>query len=164
MRQCLFASAIVIILVTLSTCSSQVTGQNATTPDKEETDDPVVARINDLEFTQSELERELAIDRAKYKLTNDKELVLQDLEGTLQGLIPSLLLEQQARQAEITATDEEVTVALSKFVAGRGVTIKALETELNHHDITLTDFRENLARNVRIEKYLDKVFGSNTGP
>ena len=120
--------------------------------------DPVVARINDLEFSQAELEQEFAIDRATYKLTHNKELVLQDLEGTLQGLIPSLLLDQQAQQAGIHASDEEVTAELMNFVAGRMVTVDDLEVELKRQNVTLTDFRHSLTRNVRIQKYLDQAF------
>ena len=84
--------------------------------------------------------------------------MLQDLEGTLQGLIPSLLLDQQAQQAGIYASDKEVTAELSNFVAGRMVTIDELEVELKRQNVTLADFQLSLARNVRIQKYLDQRF------
>lgn len=151
MKQPFITSLIVMAITAISACASQTTGAA-------DTSDPVVARVNDLEFTQSELERELAINRAKYKLTNNKELVLQDLVGTLQGLIPSLLLDQQAQQAGIYALDEEVTAELSNFVAGRMVTIDELEVELKRQNVTLADFRHSLARNVRIQKYLGQLF------
>ena len=80
-------------------------------------------------LSQSELEHELAISRAKYKLTNDKELVLPDLKGTRPGLIPGLLLDQQAQQAGIYTSDQEVTMELINSIAGRLITINDLEVK-----------------------------------
>jgi hypothetical protein len=97
-----------LLLGWLSACGKQMPAEVATNQDQAAANDPVVARIKGLEFTHSELEQELAIDRATYKLTNSRELVLQDLDGTLQGLIPSLLLDQQAQQAGIYVSDEEL--------------------------------------------------------
>lgn len=158
MKQPFIISLMVMVMTTISACASQFTDAAALNPSPAGTSDPVVTRVNDLEFTQSELEQELAIGRAKYKLTNNKELVLQDLEGTLQGLIPSLLLDQQAQQAGIYASDKEVTAELSNFVAGRMVTIDELGVELKRQNVTLADFRHSLARNVRIQKYLGQLF------
>jgi peroxiredoxin len=151
-----------LLLILLSACGTHIPVKAATNQNQAETSDLVVARINDLEFTQSELEQEFAIDRVTYKLTNNKELVLQDLEGTLQGLIPTLLLDQQAQQAGFSASDEEVTVELINFVAGRMVTIDDLEVELERQNVTLADFRHSLTRNVRIQKYLNQVFPPDT--
>jgi peroxiredoxin/uncharacterized coiled-coil protein SlyX len=150
-----------LCLVFLSACRSQITNDAAPTSRAAKTDDSVVARINNLEFTRSELEREMAIDQAVYRLTNGRELVLQDPEGTLQGLIYSLLLDQQARQAGITATDEEVIAALNKYVTGKNISIKDLEAELERLGYTLTDFQTNIARDVRIEKYLNELIVAN---
>lgn len=162
MKQPFIISLIVMVITTISACASQTTGAAALNPGPADTGDPVVARVNNLEFTHSELERELAINRVTYKLTNNKELVLQDLKGTLQGLIPSLLLDQQAQQAEIYASDKEVVAELSNFVAGRMVTIDDLEVELKRQNVTLADFQRRLARNVRIQKYLEQTFPSDT--
>lgn len=148
-----------LLLIVLSACGIQEGASQTATA----LGDPVVARINGLEFTQSELERELALNRATYKLTNGKELVLQDPERTLQGLIPTLLLDQQAQQMGLSAVEDEVVTSLSKFLAGRKVTIDEVETELTRQGVTLVDFQKSLARNVRVEKYLDRTF-AQTGP
>lgn len=152
-----------VLLTLLSACGSQISANVTSNREKAGTSDSAVARINDLEFTQSELERELALNRATYKLTNNKELVLQDLEGTLQNLIPTLLLDQQAQHAGLSATEDEVTTALDNFIAGRQLTLDELEAELTRQGVTLADFQKSLARNIRVEKYLEQTF-AQTGP
>lgn len=147
------------LLIALSACGGQSPSepptQSSVTTDVA---DPVVARINDVEFTQSQLERELTINRAIYRLTNGRDLILQDLEGTLINLIPSLLLDQHAQHAEISASEADIDAALEKYVAGRNATVVDLEGELIKQNVTLADFRTKLARNVRIETYLAQVF------
>ena len=46
-----------VLLTLLSACRTQIPAEASTNRDKAKTSDPVVARANDLEFTQSELER-----------------------------------------------------------------------------------------------------------
>jgi peroxiredoxin len=117
----------------------------------------VAARINGEPFTLAELERELAFNRASYKLTNDRELVLQDLAGTMQGLIPSLLLDQRARQAGITVSEAEISAKLENYLAGRNSTVQELEAELQPYGYTAADIREIIARMLRAEKYVDQI-------
>ena len=124
---------------------------------------PVVARVNGLEYSLAELEREMAYERAVFKLTQGKELILQDKEGTLHGQISTLILDQLARQAEIGVTDAEVAAQLAIYAAGKEITVPALEAELLRQGVTLADFEETIARTVRIEKYLDTIFNPSSG-
>jgi cytochrome c biogenesis protein CcmG/thiol:disulfide interchange protein DsbE len=156
----LFLSLTLIFMLLIAGCnlSGQEIAKSASPPAVSPSASPVVARINGLEFTLAELERELAFDRATYKLSNGKELVLQDLSGTLQGLIPTLLLDQQARQAGIEVSQAETTTKLNEYVASRNSTLDDLEKELTKHGATLADFRQHsITRMVRIEKYLDQT-------
>ena len=119
--------------------------------------------MNGLEFTQLDLEREYAFDQAIYKLTNGKELVLHSIEDSLQGVIPTLVLDQQAQQAGFAATETEIEAGLAEYAAVQSFEVTALDAALRLYGFTLNDFRNHyIARAVRIEKYLDTVFGDPT--
>ena len=120
---------------------------------------PLAVRVNGLEFTQIQLEREYIFDQAIYKLTNDKELVLHRIEDSLRGVIPTLVLDQQAQQADISITEAEIEVGLTRYADIQGFELAALEAELQEHGFTIEDFRDHyIRRALRIEKYLDTVF------
>jgi peroxiredoxin len=121
----------------------------------------IAARINDDVLTVTDLERELAFSRAVYRIGNDKELVLQNLAGVLENIIPTLLLDQRARAAGVTANEEEITAALHAYAANRNTTLAKLATELQHNGVTLDDFRIYIARTVRIEKYINQALAEN---
>lgn len=121
----------------------------------------LAARINGESLTIADLERELAFSRVIYKITNDKELVLQNLAGVLENIIPTLLLDQQARAAGVTAGEEEITAALQDYAANRNTSLAALETELQRHGTTLAEFRLYIGRTVRIEKYINQALAEN---
>jgi len=129
-----------------------------TPPTPPQSGEPLAARINGTDFPQARLERELAIDRATYRLTNGRNLVLQDLAGTLQGLLPSLLLDQQAIAAGLSASEAEVTAALNKYIDSRQRSLQQLEAELTRQGVTLDDFKVTLARNLRVEKYISTLY------
>ncbi|HMR63882.1 MAG TPA: hypothetical protein PKE64_07725, partial [Anaerolineae bacterium] len=93
----------------------------------------LAARINGDSLTIADLERELAFSRVIYKITNDKELVLQNLAGVLENIIPTLLLDQQARAAGVTADAAEITTALQDYAANRNTSLAVLEAELQRH-------------------------------
>jgi len=124
---------------------------------------PPVARINGLEFSLAELERELAFNRATYKLTNQRELVLQDLAGTLQGLVPSLVLNQQALEAGVEVSEAETSARLESYLASRNSTVEDLERELKPYGYTVAGVRDIFARMVRVESYIDQVM-AEAGP
>lgn len=149
-RGSLFICVAALAVLLMSACEGRpLEGENP----------PPAARVNGLEFTQIELEREFAFDQAIYKLTNDKELVLHSLEDSLQGVIPTLVLDQQAQQAGFSATETEIEAGLAEYAAAQNFELAVLETELHRYGFTLDDFRDHyIVRAVRIEKYLDAVF------
>ncbi len=152
-RQKLYLTGLAVLLIILSACA----GQNNVSETASQTEpiDPVVARINDLEFTQTQLDRELAFDRAVYLLTTGRELTQQDPQEKLDRLTTSLLIDQQAQEAGITVSEAEITTALTAFVEERNSSVEGLEAALRGQGQTLDDFRENVvARTVRAEKYL----------
>jgi cytochrome c biogenesis protein CcmG/thiol:disulfide interchange protein DsbE len=124
---------------------------------------PPAARINGLEFSLAELERELAFNRATYKLTNERELVLQDLAGALQDLIPSLVLNQHALEAGVVVSEAETSARLESYLASRNSTVEDLEWELKPYGYTAAEVRGIFTRMVRLEKYIDQVM-AEPGP
>jgi peroxiredoxin len=152
-RSLLFSGLITILLV-LPACGQ---AESVTVAEGPEPDDPVVARINDFELRQSQLDQELAFERATYLLTTGRELTRPDPEEKLERLVTSVLIDQQALEAGISSSDEEITAALEAFVQERNSSVEALEAALVRQRSTLADFRENIARTVRVEKYLSEV-------
>ncbi|MEM7343840.1 MAG: redoxin domain-containing protein [Chloroflexota bacterium] len=140
----------------LSACASQNSG--VAPVEQTHPVDPVVIRINAFEFTQSQLDQELAFDRAVHLLTTGQELTQQDPQQKLERLSTGLLIDQQAREAGILADDEIVADALEAFVAERGGTVETLDAALQSQGVTLVNFSEMVvARTVRAEKYLVEV-------
>ena len=121
-------------------------------------DQQVVARINGLDYTQANLDQQLAFEQATYQLINDRKLELLDPNGLLQRLIPTLVLDAQAQQAGFTATEQEIATELKDYASGRNFQLADLDTKLQQHGYELADSREIMARAVRVEKYLDSVF------
>jgi len=144
---------IAILLAILSACTAPNNPIETTKPL-----DPVVARINDFDFTQSQLDHELAFDRAVHLLTTGRELTQQDPAAKLDRLTTGLLIDQQAREADITVSEAEITTALAAFVDERGGSVEALDSALQGQGATLADFRETVvARTLRAEKYLTET-------
>ncbi len=155
-KKCFLVGGIAILLAILSACTSQ--SNSIETVEQAEIVDPIVARINDLEFTQSQLDRELAFDRAVHLLTTGRELTQQDPEGKLERLTTSLLIDEEAKVAGIVATEEEISMALDAFVEERNGSLEVFESALQGQGITLAEFSETVvARTVRAEKYLAEV-------
>jgi peroxiredoxin len=152
-RQKLYLSGLIVLLLILSACNTPETREEQTEPA-----DPVVARVNELEFTQTQLDQELAFDRAVYLLTAGRELTQQNPQEKLDRLTTSLLIDQQAQTAGVAVSEAEITAALMAFVEERNSSVEALEAALRGQGYTLADFRENVvARSVRAEKYLTTV-------
>jgi thiol-disulfide isomerase/thioredoxin len=152
----------VLLLALLLACAPEAPAPAPAAPPQAEANSPV-ARINGLEFSLAELEREFAFNRATYKLTNNRELVLQDLAGTLQGLVPSLVLNQRALEAGVEVSDAEATTRLESYLASRNSTVEDLERELKPYGYTVADVRDIFARMVRVENYIDQVM-AEAGP
>jgi cytochrome c biogenesis protein CcmG/thiol:disulfide interchange protein DsbE len=148
---------VALVMIALQYGWSRMALDHSTPPASPAAGEALAARINGEPFSLAELERELAFDRAIYKLVNGRELVLQDMSGTLQGLLPTLLLDQQARRAGVAAGAEEVTAALEGYAASRNFSLETLAQELQPYGYDVADFREKIARTVRIEAYLDEV-------
>lgn len=154
--QVIYLSALMIFIVSLSACTGQTDATKSGS--QPEFRDPVVARINDTEFTQSQLEHELAIDRAVHWLTTGQELLRQDPEEKLERLTTALLIDQEARDAGISASEDEVAKTLTVFVEERNVSVEMLENALRAQGLTLDEFTETVvARTVRTEKYITDV-------
>ena len=80
--------SIIFVLLLVMACGAE------STPSPPE-ENPIAANVNGLEFTLADLEREDAFDRATHKLISG-ETLLQDRADTLEGVIPTLLVDQQA--------------------------------------------------------------------
>ena len=155
-KRCFLGGIALLLLAILSACISQ----NSAVDPIEQTApiDPVVVRINEFEFTQAQLDQELAFDRAVHLLTTGRELTQQDPQEKLERLSTGLLIDQEAQAAGIEASEAEVETALNAFVEERGGTVEALEAALGGQGATLADFSETVvARTVRTEKYLVEV-------
>ena len=155
-----FQLGLIVILVMLAACAGPDTTLTSATPslvDQSETGDPVVARIDDLEISQSQLDRELAFDRAVHYLTTGRELTTQNALEKLERLTTTWLIDEQAKKAGIVVTEEEITAALETFAQERNSSIAALETALLRQGYTLEDFKASIARTIRTEKYLSQV-------
>lgn len=149
---------IFLMAAILAGCANQQTAPtDQTASNQPENANPVVAQINNLELTLSDLNRELAFDRAIYLLTTGKELTQQDPVEKLERLSTTLLIDQQARQAGISATEAEIAAALENFTQTRNITTDTLQAALQQQGYTLDDFKQNLARTIRAEKYLTRV-------
>ena len=91
-------------------------------------------------------------------MTTGRELTRQDPEEKLERLTTSLFIDQEALNAGIKASEEEVMTALTTFVEERSGTVEQLEGALRSQGLTLADFTETVvARTVRTEKYLAEV-------
>ncbi len=142
----------------LAGCANQQAAPTAQTASNQpENANPIVAQINNLELTLADLNRELAFDRAVYLLTTGKELTQQDPVEKLERLSTTLLIDQQAQQAGISATQAEIAAALENFTQTRNITTDTLQAALQQQGYTLDDFKQNLARTTRAEKYLTQV-------
>ena len=110
-----------IILIALLACLLSACAGSAPTPSFEPTEatDPVVVRINGVEYRQSLLDQDLAFDRAVHFVTTGRELTRQDPQLKLERMTTGLLIDQQARAAGITATEAEIEAALSAFINER---------------------------------------------
>ena len=154
-----YSSRVCLLLIVyffLVACSSTT----APPPEAEATlleDDPIVLRIGDLSYPESQLSRELAFDRAIALITTGRELTRQDPAEKLERLATTLLIDQQAIAANISVSEQEITQALEAFIEERNSSREAFEAALRGQGYTLADFRENVARTVRIERYLAEI-------
>lgn len=143
-------------VILLSACSGS---NNTVNPiEQPQSDDLIVARIGEKPYTQAQLDQELAFDRAVNVITTGRELTRQDPLEKLDRLTTTLLIEQLAREANLSVSEAEVSAALAAFVEERNSSVEALEAALLAQGTNLADFTEvNVARTVRIEKYLAEV-------
>lgn len=150
---------IVVLLLILPACNgwpAQETGAGSSAPG--EPADPVVLRINEIDYTQSQLDEELAFDRAIHYVTTGTELTHQDPVAKLDRLSTSFFIDQQAKAAGITVDESETKAALNTFVQERNISITALEAALASQGYSLDEFiQTNVARTARVEKFLNDV-------
>lgn len=114
----------------------------------------IVVRVNDRLITQTEFDKRLAIAaKAPGRTRTDME----DLERTvLEDLIREKLLEERAKEMSVSATDEEVDVAVSRVKAQYNLTTDAeFDAALAQSGMT----RDELKRQMRQTITLQKVIG-----
>ena len=154
--QKLCLAGIAFWLVLLSACAGRNSVLEMDGPT--ELADAVVARVDDQVYTQAQLDQELAFDRAVNVITTGQELTRQEPLEKLDRLTTSLLIDQLAQVANLSASEAEVSAALNTFVEERNSSVEALEAALLAQGTSLADFNQvNVARTVRIEKYLSQV-------
>ncbi len=141
------ALAILAVLLLGSSCTS-----DATAPAN------VVARVNDVDITSEELDKEFE-SRVQGADPVPAEEEIEDLKLQLLGeLINNAVLLQLAGDAALTATDAEVDVQFNEFKSQ--FTEERFQELLDEQKLTTTDLREQMRTQLTIEKLVNKEITS----
>jgi len=115
--------------------------------------DGVAAIVNNEVITQSELET--AFQRAKQQMIATRAQNINDAQlknALLQQLINEKLQLQMAKQAGITVSEAQVTQAIAHIAQVNHLTIKQLESKLQADNITLTDYKNVIRKQLIIHQ------------
>ena len=121
-----------------------------------------VATVNGEQITEEELAVRLNQSTAQLQAQgvdlNDETTRNQARTQLLQDLINEELVLQDAAEREVTVTTAEVTTAFDEIKA-RFESEQAFQTELTSNNMTEAELRENVERQLILDKYLSEVGG-----
>lgn len=112
----------------------------------------IVARINNEVIFQSELEDYVRLVRAQMGIEEQGEEVKKKV---LNQLIEEKILLQQADKEKIEISDDEVKTALQNL-RDKFPTKEDFNKELRKQGLTLTELQENLSRQLKIMKLVER--------
>lgn len=151
----IFGVGLIVISISLTAC--QIVKVQTTTTSPTPAMDTIVAQVNQQTITLAQLETSLAVDRALYYLTTGQDLLKQDPSAKLEWLATSYLIDQQAQQADITVSDQVIMNTLAQNLQERNATLDQLEKALSQQGVNLDNYKDNIARTLRAEKYINEV-------
>lgn len=118
----------------------------------------IVARVNDVLITQSEFDRRVALaEKASHSTTNVEELK----KTVLEDMIREKLLEERAREASVSATDEEVQAAVARVKAQYNFTTdEAFDASLAQSGMTRDDLKRQMKQTITLQKVIGRDVAS----
>lgn len=119
---------------------------------------PLVARVNGVEITQPEFERELARRRAEVNAADPAALEA----SVLDALVEQVLIDQAASEQQITVTDDEIQSELQSMVQESG-SESAWQQWLEQNLFTQEEFVANLRDSMITQRVRDQVTQSLAG-
>ncbi len=116
--------------------------------------DEVVATVNGVEIRESNLQEEIDQLPAYYKTGAVDEKTLRS--AILDQLIARVLLLGEAESKGITVTDEELEETITNITAGAHVTLEELEQKLEEQNVTISEFRETVEKQIVMNKLIEQ--------
>lgn len=117
----------------------------------------VAAVVNGIEITQSQLDTQYAILPDQYKQVYTKELILQQL-------IDEQLVLEEAKDAGITVSEEEINQEIQSILDSGELTLVDLQENLATFNLTIDDFENLIERKVFIEEGMQIILADVEEP
>jgi peptidyl-prolyl cis-trans isomerase SurA len=114
----------------------------------------IVARVNDRLITHSEFEKRVENMARAPQAPADREKVRQDV---LKDLIQEKLLEERARELDVSATDEEIENAVERIKRQYNLATDAeFDAALQASDMTRDDLKKQMRHTITLQKVIGR--------
>ncbi len=123
--------------------------------------DTVVATVNGVEITESNLQEEIEKLPAYYKTGAIDEKTLRS--AILEQLIARELLLGEAENKGITVSSAELEETIANITAEAQVTLEELEQKLGEQNITIKEFRETIEKQIIMNKLIEQQVLADVG-
>ncbi|MFQ6014429.1 MAG: redoxin domain-containing protein [Anaerolineae bacterium] len=129
-----------------------------------EEDGQALAVVNGREISQADLEKEVALNRIFYFLTTGSELADLDEDKVLDQMVTDKLIWQEAVEAGLTATAEEVEAKIADFAVRRLFSVEELEAEVARAGLERDDLYRHFERTLINDRFVEEVVLRGVSP
>lgn len=118
----------------------------------------IIARVNDRLITHSDFEKRFAVFRSSPQAGSNP---LEARRKLLAEIIDERLLEERAKELAVTATDEEVEVAVERVKRQYNLaTDEEFESALNSSNLTRDDLKRQMRNTITLQKVVGRDISS----
>ena len=111
----------------------------------------IVATVNNHEIKQTELDWWYTLTvKEQFRQNVSQRMFLEDV------LIPQTILEIEAKNQQISVTDEEVEKVLGSYLVSQGISTDAFSAQLQKEGFSLSDVRKSFKTRTMVMKLLEK--------
>lgn len=121
----------------------------------------VVAIVNDDVITQTELRQSIAMSHPQLANARGSLAYRKVEQQMIDALIDQRLLKREVERANIQLDDTELDTAYQTFLANNQLTDEQLKAALNAQNISMKQFRNNIATELKQMKFVGQAVGSN---